>query len=183
MQDFYNKVDVIKEIEELIKYNSSKMLYIRHNTNTRCKCYDALYGTGTTSCKVCGGSGFVSSIELIEAFLNPVLKNIEGKIMTEVGEASIYDRIIYTTRNVRPKTGDRILIVGFDKDCIPISIEEVLNIKYSEEVRGYHGRVEFYKLYTSIQPQSLNREQKRLNSIPTKDKSKLVKGTKYKWVR
>ena len=105
MQDFYNNVDVIKEIEDLIKHNSSKILYVRHNTESRCKCYDPLYRTGTTSCKVCGGSGFVSSLELIEAFLNPISKNIEGEVMTEVGEASIYDRVFYATRDIHPENG------------------------------------------------------------------------------
>lgn len=183
MKDFYNNVDVVKEIKDLIKHNSSKILYIRHDTHSRCKCYDPLYGTGTSTCKICGGSGFVSSIEFAEVFLNPISKNIEGEIMTEVGEASIYDRIFYTERNIHPKTGDRILIVGFDKNDVPIDIREVVNIRYSEEIRGYHGRVEFYKLYCSVQPQSLEREQKRLNSVPTVDKSKLMKGTKYKWVK
>lgn len=182
---FFNDVDAREELELILEENKIDVLYVRSNTRTRCKCYDPLHKDGNSNCKICRGTGLIPSIEKMEVFCNPTSMDdairLSGQKRTELGDANVMTQTFYLKHNERPKSGDRVLIVGYDKYNLPTEVKESSIVSVPREVRGYHGRVEMNKIICRTSPQMLEKDQKRLNSIPNKDKIKLMKGVRYQW--
>lgn len=185
MNNFFNKIDVREEIGYILTYNSIKILYVRNNKTTRCKCFNQLHQSGDSKCIMCGGSGVLSSAEIIDTFQNPSSMDdslrISGEKNTDIGRANLYSKTFYFKHNIFPSTGDKIIIVGFDSNNIPIEVKESLYIGICREVRGFNGRIEMFKTICRSSPQSTTLDQKRLNSIKNSDKVNLMKGVKYQW--
>lgn len=183
--NFFNNIDAREEVEEIIKENGIKVLYIRTNTNTRCKCYDQLHKDGNTNCKVCGGSGLLASIEVMDAFLNHMsgddMIGMTGLKKTDLGDVNVSTNVFYISHKRKPKHGDRILIVGYDKYGLPYEVIASCTVGLCREARGYNGRVEMYKVITRTSPQYLKLDQDRLNRVGNKDKERLMKGIRYQW--
>lgn len=185
MSGFFEKIDARYEVDEIIEANKINILYVRNNIKSRCKCYDELHKDGESKCKVCGGSGLLSSLEKMEVFCNPLSMDdsirISGQKHTDIGDVTILSQTFYLKHNEKPKTGDKILIVGYDKYGLPTEVKEVCYITIAREVRGINGRVEMNKVICRTSPQDLTKYQKRLSRIPNTEKVKLMKGAKYKW--
>lgn len=185
MDNFFNDIDVREEIEYILEHNSIKILYVRNNRETRCKCFDPLHEDGKSNCLMCGGTGYLSSIEVIEAFLNPASQDdmlrMSGEKFTNLGDANLYTDTFYFKHKNTPNVGDRILIVGFDKHGLPTDVKESLHVSLTRRVRGYKGRTELYKVIARSSAQSLSLDNKRLRQVPNADKFKMMKGTKYQW--
>lgn len=185
MDDFFNNIDARKEIEYILKHNNIKALYVRRRQDTRCVCFDPLHKDGKADCIICGGSGFLSSIEAIDTFLNPASQDdmlrMSGEKFTGLGNINIYTNTLYLKHKDTPVVGDRILIVGYDKFGLPTDVKESLYVNFARKVRGYKGRVELYKVIVRSSAQSISLDNKRLRMVPNADKVKLMKGTKYQW--
>lgn len=185
MSSFFNEIDARGELDFIIESNKLNVLYVRANTRSRCKCYDPLHKDGSANCKICGGSGLLSSIEKMEVFCNPMSMDdairLSGQRRTEVGDANIMTQTFYLKHNERPKAGDRILIVGYDKHNLPTEVKESSIVSVVREVRGFNGRVEMYKIICRTSAPMLDKDQKRLNCIPNAQKAKLMKGVRYQW--
>lgn len=185
MDNFFNNIDVREEIEYILEHNKIKILYVRKSRETRCVCFNPLHKDGKAGCLMCGGSGFLSSIEVMDAFLNPASQDdmlrMSGEKFTDLGDANLYTDIIYLSHKKEPNVGDRILIVGYDKHGLPTDVKESLYVNFSRKVRGYKGRIELYKTITRSSAQSLSLDNKRLRMIPNAIKVKMMKGTKYQW--
>ena len=174
------EIDLREEFDLLQSEFSLSILLIRNNNDTRCKCYDPLHRDGDRSCKMCGGSGKVSSIEKINVIHQNANKDSNVKL-TEIGLSITNTINFYIHRKHFPKVQDQILIVGFDNNGLPVDIKKSCTIVSVLEVRGDHGRNEFFQVYGKYSPDKIKFDQKRLNSIPLEHKKKLAEGKKYIW--
>lgn len=174
------KIDLREEFELLQNEFSLSILLIRNNNDTRCKCYDPLHRDGNRDCKMCGGTGKISSIEKINVIHQNANKDSNVKL-TEIGLSITNTINFYINRKYFPKVQDQILIVGFDKNGLPIDIKKNCTIVSVQEVRGDSGRNEFFQVYAKYSPDKIKVDQKRLNSIPYEYKKKLAEGKKYVW--
>lgn len=173
-------IDLRKEFEFLQEHFSMDVLMIRSNKHSRCKCYDPLHRDGDRRCKICGGTGKISSIEKISAIHQNVDSASSLKI-TELGLSISNTVVLYFDLRAVPKAQDQVLIVGFDKYGCPVDIKKSCTIVSVQEVRGDNGRVEMYQVYAKYAPEKIEVDQKRLNSIPPKHKLEIAKGKRYIW--
>lgn len=185
INSFLNEIDAREEMDYVLDNNGIKVLYIRSNRNTRCKCYDPLHKDGESSCNICGGSGFLSSIEVITVFANPLSQDdvlrMSGERFTELGDANIYSNTFYLKYNTSPNTGDKIIIVGYDKDGLPTEVKEVYVLGLCRATRGLNGRIEYYRVLGRTSPQHTHKEQLRLNKVPNTHKKNIMNGVRYQW--
>lgn len=174
------KINLRDEFELLQDEFSMSILLIRNNKNTRCKCYNPLHKDGDRKCKICGGTGKISSIEKVDVIHQNV--NSSGFIkMTELGLSVTNTIVLYFNVKSIPKVQDQVLIVGFDKDGIPVDIKRSCTIASVQEVRGDNGRVEFYQTYAKYSPEKIELNQRRLNAIPPAFKKKIMEGKRFTW--
>lgn len=179
MYSDYN-INLREEYKSLEKDFSFKVLLIRTNKNTRCKCYDPLNHDGDAHCKICGGTGKLNMIESVST----IHENFNGSNlikMTELGLSVSNTILLFFDYKTIPVVKDRVLIVGYDKYGIPIDIKKSCTIASVEEVRGDNGRVEFYLTYAKYAPEKIKQDQRRLNSVPPKIKKQIMKGRRYTW--
>lgn len=174
------KIDLREEFDLLQNEFSLSILLIRNNNDTRCRCYDPLHRDGNRNCKMCGGSGKISSIEKINVIHQNANKDNNVKL-TEIGLSITNTISFYIDRKHFPKVQDQILIVGFDKNGLPVDIKKSCTIVSVQEIRGDNGRNELFQVYGKYSPDKIKVDQKRLNSIPLEHKKKLVEGKKYIW--
>ena len=159
------------------------MLYIRSNKKIRCRCYNPRTKDGNVNCKICGGTGRVSSIETVKG----IYQNYdETGFMreTELGASTSNTVILYFDEKTVPTVNDRILLTAFDRSTsvpVPVNISKSMIIISVDPIRGEAGRVEAYKCFAKYAPEKIEYDQRRLNSIPVKDKIKIMKGVKYTW--
>lgn len=179
-EDF--KIDLRKEFEILQSNFSLSILLIRNNNNTRCKCYDPLHRDGTRKCKICGGTGKISSIEKIDVIHQNANKDNNLKL-TEVGLSITNTISFYIDRKHFPKVSDQIFIVGFDNHGLPVDIKKSCSIVSVQEIRGDNGRNELFQVYAKYSPDKIKIDQKRLNSIPLEHKKKIAEGKRYVWLQ
>ena len=169
--------------EEYVGLNdefSLKVLLIRTNKRTRCKCYDPLNHDGDPNCKTCGGTGKLNIIEMTPTIHENF--NTSSLIkMTELGLSVSNTILFYFDYKVIPRFRDKILIVGYDNLGIPIDIKKDCTIASVEEIRGEKGRVEAYMVYAKYSPENIIRDQKRLNKIPPEIKKEIMKGRRFTW--
>lgn len=174
------EIDLRKEFKLLQEYFSMEVLMIRNNKHSRCKCYDPLHRDGDRKCRICGGTGKVSSIEQIKAIHQNV--NSSGFVkMTELGLSVSNTIVLYFDLKAVPKVQDQILIVGFDSYGCPVDIKKSCTIVSVQEVRGDNGRIEIYQVYAKYSPEKIDIDQRRLNAIPPKQKREISKGKRYIW--
>jgi hypothetical protein len=174
------QIDLRKEFEGIENEFKFDVLLVRTNNLTRCKCYDPLHGDGNRKCRICGGSGRVNLIEKVPVVHENV--NTDGFVkMTELGLSASNTIILYMNFKIMPKVRDKIFIVGYDKYKLPIDIKRSCTVMSAEEVRGENGRVEGYLVYAKYTPEQILLEQRRLNAIPPKSKSEIMKGKRYTW--
>lgn len=182
---FFSDINAREEMESILNHNGIKVLYVRSNRNTRCKCYDPLHKDGKANCHICGGSGFLSSIEPIKIFANPLSQDdvlrMSGERFTDLGDANLYSNTFYLKHNTSPNTGDRIIVVGYDKSGLPTEVKEVFVLGLCRPTRGESGRVEYFRVLARTSPQHTKLEQTRLNKIPNAHKKNLMKGVRYEW--
>ena len=175
-----DNIDLRKEFDYLQSKFSMSILLIRNNNNTRCKCYDPLHRDGNRRCKVCGGTGKVSSIEKIDAIYQNANKESHLRL-TEVGLSIANVLTFYMDRKLFPRVQDQILIVGFDNNGIPVDIKKSCKIVSVQEIRGDNGRNELFQVDAKYTPGKIKIDQKRLNSIPLEHKKKIADGKRYIW--
>lgn len=175
-----DNIDLREEFEYLKDKFSMQVLLIRNNNNTRCKCYDPLHRDGNRKCKICGGSGKISSIEKIDIIYQNVSKSDNLKL-TEVGLSITNTLNFYIDRKVFPRVQDQILIVGFDNKGLPVDIKKSCTVVSVQEIRGDKGRNELFQVYAKYSPNKIKIDQKRLNSIPLEHKKKIADGKRYIW--
>lgn len=173
-------IDVREEFEYLQNMFGMSILLIRNNNNTRCKCYDPLHRDGNRKCKICGGSGKISSIEKIDVVHQNSDKDSNLKF-TELGLSVANTVVFYINRKHFPKVQDQIFIVGYDNKGIPIDIKKSCTIVAVLEVRGDKGRTELFKVYAKYSPSKIEVDQRRLNSIPLEHKKRIADGKRYVW--
>lgn len=176
----YIDIDLRNEFDNLSKQFSLKVLLVRRNMNTRCKCYSLLNHDGDSSCKICGGSGHVNIIEQVNS-INQNMTTKEAIKITEIGLSAMNTMVFYFDHKVAPKVQDRIFIVGYDKYGLPVDIKKSCTVINVMPMRGDNGRLEMYKVYAKYSPEKIRQDQKRLNSIPNKIKAKIAKGVRYTW--
>jgi hypothetical protein len=172
-------IDFRDEFDCLNDQYGINMLYVRSNPRTRCKCYDKLTGDGDSSCKICGGSGKISTIELTKG----IYENIDYTgyaNMIELGLSVSNTAIFYLDYKVVPKIKDRLFIAAY-KENIPVNIIKSIMIMSVEPIRGDKGRIEAYRCYGRFTPEKIIQDQRRLNSIPYEFKKKIMKGARYSW--
>lgn len=178
IEDF--KIDLREEFKLLQDDFSMNILLIRNNKNSRCKCYNPLHKDGDRKCKICGGTGKVSSIEKVRVINQNV--NSSGFVkMTELGLSVSNTILLYFDVKAIPKVQDQVLIVGFDKDKIPVDIKRSCTIVSVQEVRGDNGRIEFYEVYAKHSPEKIELNQRRLNAIPPAFKKQISEGKRFTW--
>lgn len=173
-------IDLREEMNSFMKDFSMPVLIVRNNNLTRCSCYDPLHRSGKRNCKICGGTGKISLIHKIDVICQTNGRSDYGK-MSELGLSVSNTIVMYFRYNDIPKNGDQIFIVGFDNKNIPIDIKKSCSIISVEEIRGDHGRVEYYKTYAKYSPENIINDQKRLNAIPLAYKKKIMEGGKLSW--
>lgn len=176
-------IDLRDEFSSMNDMFGLNILLVRKNKNSRCKCWSELNLDGDPKCKLCGGTGKVSSIEQVKAINETVSSSNTSAIlkMTELGLSIANTMVMYFDYKVAPKVQDRIFIVGFDKFGLPIDIKKSCTIVSIEPVRGDRGRLELYKAFVKYSPEKIKTDQMRLNAIPPEAKAKLVKGVRYTW--
>lgn len=178
IEDF--KIDIRKEFELLQREFSISILLIRNNKNTRCRCYDPLHKDGDRECKICGGTGRVSSIEKVDV----IHQNVDSNgfaAMTELGLTVSNTIVLYFDSKSVPKVNDQVLIVGYDEFGSPVDIKKSCTVYAVHEVRGDSGRIEYYHVYAKYSPEKIAMDQKRLNAIPPASKLQIAKGKRYTW--
>lgn len=173
-------IDLRQEFEGLKNEFNLKVLLIRTNQRTRCKCYDPYNHDGDSNCKICGGTGKLNMIEMTPTIHENF--NTSSLIkMTELGLSVSNTILLFFDYKVIPKVRDRVLIVGYDSRGIPVDIKKDCTIASVEEVRGENGRIELYMVYAKYSPENIKRDQRRLNRIPPKVKKEIMKGRRYTW--
>lgn len=155
------------EMSEWIKDYGITVLYQRSSKYIRCKCFDSLYQSGKTSCKLCNGTGKTIKTEKLKIMNSEVYPpNRRNRVMpqTQVGEVYTTTMVFYFEYNKPPKTKDIIYIVGWDKGRATnvISVYEIISYQV---YRGEGGRVEFYVANTQLKPQLLDRGQEYINEL------------------
>lgn len=175
----YN-IDIRKNVEDLMDRFSFKALLVRDARHTRCSCYNPLYRCGDPKCKKCKGLGRFSSIECIDVIYQNI-KMEDMMKMTEVGLINIDTFKIFMKCKVMPNENDILLVVGFDKNGLPVDIKQLLHLKGTREFRCDNGRVEYYEAFCQHHPQFIDREQLKLNELPIAIKQKIMKGGRYTW--
>ena len=176
-------IDLRQEFESMNNMFGLKILLIRKNKNSRCKCWSPLSRDGDPRCKTCGGTGKVTSIEQVKAIHEQISSSNTSDYlkMTELGLSVANTIVMYFHYKSVPKVQDRIFIVGYDQHGLPIDIKKSCTIASIEPVRGDNGRLELYKAFCKYTPDKIIQDQQRLNAIPGKDKAKLIKGVRYTW--
>lgn len=175
-----SQIDLRHEYKSVEKEFGFKVLLVRANSPTKCRCYDPLHGDGNRKCKICGGTGNVNIIEKIDVIHENI--NTEGFVkMTELGLTVSNTVILYMSNKVFPKVRDKVFIVGYDKFGIPVDIKKDCTVVSVEEIRGEVGRVECYKVFARYSPDQILIDQRRLNAIPGEQKSEIMKGKRYTW--
>lgn len=155
------------------------MLYVRSNPRTICRCYDKLTQDGDSKCRICGGTGRLSSIECVKG----IYQNIEGNkynIMMEADLKISNTVVVYFNHKAVPKINDRLFITAYN-DNIPVNIIKSLVIRAVQPIRCDNGRIEFYKCFARFAPEKIIEDQRRLNKVPYGFKKKIMKGARYSW--
>lgn len=154
-------IDLRKELDYLIENYGVNVLYIRSSKYIKCKCYDELYKAGNSRCKLCLGTGKLTSIEPTKIFFNNEkyysYLSHGGKYNTIVGEFIL-------KYNIAPKFNDRILIVGSNKYNLVTDVKKVYLISNVNEVRCDNGRVEFYEVNVSTDDTLINKYNKYIKN-------------------
>lgn len=179
----YIDIDLREDFQNMNNQFGLKILVIRKNKNTRCKCWSPLNSDGDSNCKICGGSGKLNIIEQVQGIHEQISSSNTSAVikMTELGLSIANTIVMYFDFKVAPRPQDRIFIVGYDNKGIPVDIKKSCTVVSVEPVRGDRGRLELYKVYAKYAPEKIKLDQRRLNAIPVIDKAKIVKGVRYTW--
>ena len=182
LEDGFNvkEIDMRREFDSLNSQLSMKVLLIRQNKKSRCKCYSSIHKDGDTRCKICGGTGKLSFIEQVsvihDTFYRPFMVQL-----AQMGLSVNNTVVFYMDHKIVPRPQDRILMVGFDQYGVPVDIKKSCVIASIDENRGDDGRVEAYTVYAKYAPEKIELDQRRLNSLPPKVKFEISKGRRYSW--
>lgn len=155
------------------------MLYVRSNPRTICRCYDKLTQDGDSKCRICGGTGKLSSIECVKGIYQNIEEN-KYNIMMEADLKISNTAVVYFNYKAVPKVNDRLFITAY-KENIPVNIIKSLVIRAIQPVRVDNGRIEFYKCFARFAPEKIIEDQRRLNKVPYEFKKKIMKGARYSW--
>lgn len=154
-------IDLRKEVDYLLDRYGVKVLYVRSSKYIKCKCYDELYKAGHSSCKLCLGTGKVTSVEPITIFYNNEkyysYLSVGGRYNTKVGEFIL-------KYNSNPEFNDTILVVGY-KNNIVVDVKKVYKITNANDVRCDNGRVEYYEVAVSTEDTLINKYNSYINGM------------------
>jgi len=176
-------IDLRKEFNVLQNAFSMDILYVRATRYIRCRCFSPLYNSGDASCPVCFGNGHLSSIEKIRGIqTKPSSASSSNKLrITDVGAVSQSIEQFFLDYQIRPKSRDIIIVVGWDKDGRPADVKRVYEISGINEVRGDDGRVEFYDASVKMKPDLLGQVRTTIQRLPLKAKRILAERKRYVW--
>lgn len=175
-----SEIDLRHEFDTLEEEFSLKVLLVRANKLTKCKCFNPLHGDGDRKCRICGGTGNINIIEQVSAIHENINANALVK-MTELGLSVSNTIILELAYKLMPKVRDKVFIVGYDSKGLPVDIKKSCSIVSVDEIRGENGRVELYQVYAKYSPDQILLDQRRLNAIPPKQKAEIIKGRRYTW--
>lgn len=176
-----NNINFRNEMETLLDEYGVDVLLVRKMKDSRCPCYDSLHRDGDSNCKICLGTGMLSSVEKNKA----VIQNANSQNFIRVSELGLLvsnSFVMYFDHSTHLNEGDHVFMVGFDKTNIPVDIKNVCSIKTSKAVRGDNGRIEYYEILAESSPTKIIKEQKRLNKTSIATKRSIMDGGRFVWM-
>jgi hypothetical protein len=149
-------MDLRAEFQSILRDYGHPVLLLRKDETKRCKCWNDTYGNASKECPICLGLGYLFSLEkhVVRTVIQSIpetLPRINKSIAP--AEISIASRIFFTTHDVVAKPGDLVIDVSWNGNKAVINpYTKVYEIGYVEPERGSHGRIEFIKIFSKIDP-------------------------------
>lgn len=149
-------VDLRSGINSIFEEYGSYALLLRGDRKVPCKCVDRLSLAPNDKCKICLGTGYISTAERVKIRSKATSSsNTLPKVVssTDIGDVGIALRQFYIDYTVRPKRQDLLIICDWD-GVKPILDEytEIYEINNSEPMRGNGGRIEFFQVVAKSDP-------------------------------
>lgn len=145
------KVDVQKTMNEEIK-KGIDILIQRKSKKIKCSCFDEVYQTGDSNCRICLGEGILYKIQKEKAILQKGSDNSNSDIKkTELGNVNISSFNLYLKENIKPSTGDKIFIASWNYKN-PTHLKRVLEIKKVDPIINNEGKNLLFKIVALNSP-------------------------------
>lgn len=159
------------------------VLYVRNNKFVKCKCFDDLNKTGNAKCKLCHGTGYFESIQMIPAIesSNSPYSSNNSIAKLQIGVTDQKNEVYYIQQQYTPKERDFLLKVTWDKNKNPVDVVKVLELINIWDTRGDNGRTEFFACLTNNRTDLVSEYNKTVKSLPQKAINEILKGGKYIW--
>lgn len=176
-------IDLKHEIKLLTGEFGIDILYVRNNKFVKCRCFDDLNKTGDAECKLCHGTGYFESIQMIPAIesSNKPYSDFNDLFKNKIGVTDQKNEVYYIQQQYNPKQRDYILKVTYDKYKNPVDVLKVLEIINVWDTRGDNGRTEFFACTTNDRTDLVSQYNDTVKSLPQKAINELLKGGKYIW--
>lgn len=167
-------IDFRQELKVMEEEFSIKVLYLNNNKYIKCKCFNDLYKTGSPKCKLCFGSGRLTTLQLV----NTIMYNSTGaSVSSELGNMVKDNNVFIFNHKVQLKEKDIVLVVGFKNGYIS-DLKEMYEIDYVDVVRGDRGRVEYQVCYTNSANRMIRHYRDAIDKVSINNSKKLLQGNK-----
>lgn len=143
-------MDLRKEVHDMIEQNGHYILLQRASKKIRCTCWQEKEQEADPNCPICLGAGRISRIERHKVRRDTASATAQlpnALQQTPIGHVASGTKVFFMKFDTQPKKGDIIMEVGW-KGHLPTHLITAYEINYAEDLRGDHGRVEFYQVWT-----------------------------------
>lgn len=136
-------IDLRIKLDDFFKNNGNDVLYIRNSKYINCRCYKHNTKEGDVNCKICFGSGKLTSLEKTKIIMdvNTIRSGRENYTKIGIEDNSII--YAYMPFNTNPRQNDLVCLTGWNGNA-PSNINKVYKIRNAIDVRCDDGRIEAF---------------------------------------
>lgn len=172
------EINLRDEITSMTEEWGLNVLYVRNNKYIRCKCYNQLYRTGNSKCKICTGFGHITTIEMQKVIYDNNYMRTGDVTNPGMGNVSNDALTLYMDYKAQPKSLDRIYVTGYINK-LPQDVQRVYVITSVDEVRLEDGQIDGYSVTAKLRPDLLRNAKVSVQALSLKAKQIISKGGKY----
>lgn len=155
------------------------VLVVKSSSKLKCKCYNNTTNEGNNSCSICFGVGYVSSIKKEKIIID--YGNRINNYSTPSQYGYINNQLIYAYGNstVNINDGDKIIIVGWNKQNVISDVKEILTVGSINPYRMENGRIEGVSMACVSSNELLSKYSRYINSLSCRTRKIVSEGGVY----
>lgn len=165
-------------VNECIRKWGVDILLIKSSSFVKCKCFNHKRNEGDTNCKICLGTGNVTTIRKVKAILDYQETRFDNSRNSIIGVIGKDRYTVYFNSTVKVDEEDMILIVGWENGKFK-DIKEVYKVGECFPYRRHNGQLEATMALCTKKNQIKNKYIKYFNVLPINARNKISDGGVY----